>query len=73
MITSDEAAAIARERAGRNGWGLLEPLEVVHRRPWFGAGGRYEVRSDPTMRGTKAHFAIDAATGAILREGYVRR
>jgi len=73
MITSEQAATIARERAQAQGWGLVEPLAVLPRRAWFGKVRSYTIESNPLKRGTKARFEIDARTGAILSEGYLER
>ena len=73
VIDRDGAIAIASLRAEHNGWGFSEPLEVVHRRGWFGQYNRFEIRTNVGNRGTKAHFLIDAKTGEILSEGYIPR
>lgn len=73
MIDRETAVAIARSRAADKGWGFAEPALVVHRRDWFGKGGRYEISTDPAKRGAKARFVIDALTGEILSEGYIAR
>lgn len=73
MMNHDEAIAIAKARASERGWALREPLSVTERRSWSGKLRTYKVVSDPRMRGTKAHFTIDAVTGAILDEGYLSR
>jgi hypothetical protein len=74
MIDRETAIEIARARAAQNGWGFAEPLDIVQRRPWFGGGeGRFEITTNAGKRGTKARFVIDAASGEILREGYIPR
>lgn len=73
MIDRDTAIAIARKHAEEKGWGLTEPLAVITRRGWFGGILRFEIETNPVMLGTKARFVIDAATGAILNEGYIPR
>ncbi len=70
MIAAEEAEAIARARAKEKKWGLMEPIEVRELRNRSGLRA-YEVVSDPSKRGTKARFTIDAITGLILEEGYV--
>ena len=71
MIERDAAIAIARARAEQNGWPFSEPLYIVHRK--LRAGDRFEIETNAGMLGTKARFAVDAETGAILSEGYIRR
>jgi hypothetical protein len=74
MIDQEQAIEIARARAAQNGWGFAEPLQVSHRRPWFGrGGGRFEIETNAYGLGTKARFVVDEATGAILDEGYIPR
>jgi Peptidase propeptide and YPEB domain len=73
MISRADAIEIARSRAAEKNWAFAEPLDVVHRRGWFGAAGRFEIETNAGMRGTRAHFVIDAKTGAILSEGYLPR
>ena len=73
MITSNDALRIARDRATERGWGLAEPVSIQSRRPWSSRMKSYDVRSNPRLRGTKAWFSIDAATGAVLAEGYLAR
>jgi uncharacterized membrane protein YkoI len=74
MIDEATAIAIARKRAKEKGWGLTEPLAVITRHRWFGRGIlRFEIETNPAMRGTKARFVIDAATGEIIDEGYIPR
>jgi hypothetical protein len=74
MIDRNAAVEIARARAAENGWGFVEPLEIIERRPWFGSvGGRFEIMTNAGKRGTKARFVIDAVTGRILHEGYIPR
>jgi hypothetical protein len=73
MIDREGAVEIARTRAAENGWAFGEPLEILHRRGWLGQSDRFEIETNAGHRGTKARFVIDAATGAILSEGYVPR
>ncbi|MEO6601803.1 MAG: hypothetical protein ABIQ16_18135 [Polyangiaceae bacterium] len=73
MIDQEAAIAIARQRAVLNGWALVEPLQVVHRRGWLGQKDRFEIDSDPALRGPKTRFVIDAESGKILSEGYIPR
>jgi uncharacterized membrane protein YkoI len=74
MIDRATAIEIARKRAAENGWGFGEPLEVLERKSWFSrAVVRFEIETNAGKRGTKAHFVIDAKTGAILSEGYIPR
>jgi uncharacterized membrane protein YkoI len=73
MIDQDTAIAIARKRAEEKGWGLAEPLAVITRRGWFGGILRFEIETNPAMRGSKARFVIDAVTGEIIDEGYIPR
>jgi hypothetical protein len=73
MIDRNQAIEIARKCADENGWGWTEPLHVIERRRWFGGLDRYEIASDPAIRGTKVRIVIDAATGEIRSKGYVPR
>jgi hypothetical protein len=73
MIDASTALKIARARADQRGWAFAEPVQVQHRRHWFGSGGRYEVETNAGRRGTKARFVIDAANGQILSEAYISR
>lgn len=73
MIDEEQAIAIARARAQERGWGFREPAWVTTRVSWRGRVTRYEVVTDPTMRGTAARFTIDAKSGSILEEGYIPR
>ena len=73
MIERDTAIEIARTRATENGWTFADPVQVVHRRGWFGQLNRYEIETNAGMRGTKARFTIDAQTGEVLDEGYLPR
>jgi hypothetical protein len=34
-------------------------------------GGRSEISTDPSKRGAKARFVIDATSGEVLSEGYL--
>jgi hypothetical protein len=52
---------------------FAEPVDIVHRRGWFGRGDRFEIETNAGTRGTKARFVIDATTGDILSEGYIPR
>jgi hypothetical protein len=73
MIEQSNAIEIARTRAMERGWAFAEPVDVVHRRGWFGQPDRFEIETNAGKRGTKARFVIDAATGEILSEGYIPR
>ena len=73
MIEEQAAIEIARQRAAEKGWAFAEPIAVRLRRSWFGRHERYEIETNANNRGTKARFEIDAATGAILSEGYIPR
>jgi hypothetical protein len=73
MIDPQGAIEIARARAEEQGWAFSEPVEVVHRRGWPGQADRFEIETNAGKLGTKARFVIDAQTGAILSEGYIRR
>jgi hypothetical protein len=73
MIERDAAIEIARKRAAENGWPFAEPVQVVHRRGWFGGGDRFDIETNAGNLGTKAKFVINAATGEILSEGYLPR
>ena len=73
MIERAAAIEIARSLAAEKGWGFAEPIEVVHRRGWFGQADRFEIKTNAGKLGTKARFVIDAATGEIISEGYIPR
>lgn len=73
MITPEQAIEIARARAKAQGWGLVEPLALLPRRSWSGKVLSYTIDTNPAMRGTKTRFEIDANTGAILSEGFLKR
>jgi uncharacterized membrane protein YkoI len=73
MIENSAAIEIARRRAAEKGWAFAEPIAVRLRRGWFGGADRYEIETNANNRGTKARFVIDAATGAIVSEGYISR
>jgi hypothetical protein len=71
MIDRDEAVRLASVRAKDRGWEFSEEVSIVHRRGWFGRHDKYEIETNPTLRGTKARFVIDAENGEILEEGYI--
>lgn len=73
MIDQQQAVEIAQKRAIENDWAFAEPLSVVIRKSWGGKVIRYEIESNSGMRGSKARFVIDAATGEITSEGYIPR
>lgn len=73
MITKTEAMEITRARAAEKGWAFIEPVDLVERRAWSGTVSRYEIETNAGKLGAKARFVVDAATGAILSEGYVKR
>lgn len=73
MIDRDAAIEIARKRATENGWAFAEPVEVAERRGWFGGKKRFEIETNAGKLGAKARFVIDAATGWVVREGYISR
>jgi uncharacterized membrane protein YkoI len=73
MITPEQAISIAKKQALAHGWALVEPLLIIERKRWFGGLSRYEINSDPSMRGSRAHFVIDATSGEIISKGYVSR
>jgi hypothetical protein len=75
MIDRNVAIEIARKRATEKGWVFAEPVEIVHRRGWFGGENRFVIEKNAGKRGTKApaRFVIDAATGKVISEGYIPR
>jgi hypothetical protein len=73
MIERAAAIEIARKRATENGWAFAEPLEIVHRRGWFGGADRFEIETNAGKLGTKAKFVIDASSGEVVSEGYIPR
>ncbi len=73
MITKADAIEIARGRAAQKGWSFVEPVDLLERRAWSGTVSRYEIETNAGKLGAKARFVVDAATGSILSEGYVKR
>ena len=74
MIDREAAIEIARKRAAEKGWGFAEPLDVHTRYAWFGNRIlRFTIWTNFGIRGTKARFVINAATGEIEQEGYIPR
>jgi hypothetical protein len=73
MITGADAIEIARARAAEKGWAFVEPVDVAERRGWSGTLSRYEIATNSGKLGAKARFVVDAVTGVILSEGYVKR
>ncbi len=73
MIDEATAIAIARATAKEEGWAFVEPVATTLRRPWFGGGGRWEIRTNATSRGAMARFVIDAADGRVMDKGYIPR
>lgn len=73
MIDREIATEIARSRAVENGWAFPEPVQVVHRRGWFGQSDRFEIEPNAGMLGTRSRFTIDAKTGEVISEGYLPR
>jgi hypothetical protein len=73
MLEQDQAIIIARDRASALGWAFAEPLSIIVRRDWFRGISRIEIETNAGKRGTKARFVIDAKTGEIVSEGYIRR
>ena len=53
MIDRDGAIEIARARAAENGWAFAEPLEVLHRRGWFGQSDRFEIETNAGTAGPR--------------------
>jgi hypothetical protein len=73
MIERIEAIEIARKRAKQNGWAFAAPINIEHRRGWFGGMDRFEIETNAGKKGTKAKFVINASTGEIISEGYISR
>jgi hypothetical protein len=74
MIDREAAIEIARRRAAEKGWPFTEPVEVISRRRWLsGSVFRFDIETNAGNLGTKARFAIDAATGEVISEGYISR
>jgi len=74
MISKEQAIEIAKKRAAEKGWAFGEPFEIIERQAWFSRDIiRFEIETNPTMRGTKTRFSIDAKTGEILSEGFIPR
>jgi hypothetical protein len=73
VIDQKEAIEIARRRALEKGWAFSDSLGVTVRQGRRGEILRFEIETDPGMRGTKSRFTIDAKTGEIISEGYIPR
>jgi hypothetical protein len=73
MINEAEAIAIARAAADAEGWAFVEPVATTLRRPWFGGGGRWEIRTNARRLGAIARFVIDASDGRVIEKGYIPR
>lgn len=73
MIDEAEAIAIARATANEQGWAFVEPVTATLRRQWFGAGGRWEIRTNARGLGAIARFVIDASDGRVIEKGYIPR
>jgi hypothetical protein len=73
MMDRNHAIELARQCAAASGWALQKPLHVVERTRWWGGVDRYEISSNPALRGNNARFVIDAATSEIRSKGYVPR
>jgi hypothetical protein len=73
MIDRETAIEIARSRAAENGWAFAEPVQVGHRRGWFGQSNRFEIETNAGKLGTKSRFTIHAKTSEVLSEGYLPR
>ena len=73
MIDESEAVSLARAAAEKEGWSFVEPVAATFRRPWFGQGGRWEIRTNAVGRGAMARFVIDASDGRVTEKGYIPR
>lgn len=73
MIDEATAIAIARATAKEEGWAFVEPVATTFRRPWFGSGGRWEIRTHAAGLGAMARFVIDASDGRVIDKGYIPR
>ena len=73
MIDEQAALTIARVTAQAEGWAFVEPARIVLRRDWWGRPKRWEIHSNPALRGSMTRFVIDAADGHLLEKGYIPR
>jgi hypothetical protein len=73
MIDESAAIALARAAAEKEGWSFVEPVAATFRRAWSGNGGRWEIHTNPSVRGARARFIIDASDGSVLEKGYIPR
>jgi len=63
----------AHAAAEKEGWSFVEPVAATLRRAWSGDGGRWEIHSNASVRGTRARFIVDASDGRIIEKGYIPR
>ena len=72
MIDQEAAISIAKDAARTQGWAVVDPIEALLRRDWFGRPKRWEIRTNIRNRGgPKARFVVDATDGHIVDQGYV--
>lgn len=73
-MTAEEAIAIARAHAERNGWTWLEPARAERRTPWFGAkGARWQIMSHARGLGPKVRVVVDEDSRSVVESGYIPR
>jgi len=73
VIDEQAALTIARAAAQAAGWAFVEPAGIFLRRDWLGRPKRWEIQSNPLLRGAKARFVIDANDGQLIEKGYLPR
>jgi hypothetical protein len=72
MIDREAAITVARNIARAQGWAVLEPIEALLRRDWFGRPKRWEIRTNIRAKGgPMARFAVDAVDGHVIDKGYI--
>jgi hypothetical protein len=73
-VTEQEAIALAKAFAEERGWVWVEPARAVRLPAKASVPERWEVWSHARGGlGAMARVVIDAATGAVIDQGYVSR
>lgn len=73
-MTEQEAIARAKAFAVERGWAWVEPARAVRLKAHAGLPERWEVHSHARGGlGAMARVVIDAASGAVLDQGYISR
>ena len=71
-MSEDNAIAIAKEAALKNGWSWIGRVSVA-KRGWLFGRRKWEVTSNADMLGCNVRVLIRDADGAILRAGFLPR